>query len=55
MTDAEIFWGVVFDDNADNEVKVTVIATGIGSNGDGLKVVRKDLQQDIQKIDETLR
>jgi cell division protein FtsZ len=44
--DAEIFWGVVFDDNADNEVKVTVIATGIGSNGDGLKVVRKELQQD---------
>jgi len=48
-TDAEIFWGVVFDDNADNEIKVTVIATGIGGNGDGLKVVRKDLHQDIQQ------
>jgi cell division protein FtsZ len=48
-TDAEIFWGVVFDDNADNEIKVTVIATGIGGNGDGLKFVRKDLHQDIQK------
>ena len=31
--DAEIFWGVVFDDNVDSEVKVTVIATGINSNG----------------------
>jgi cell division protein FtsZ len=27
--DAEIFWGVVFDDNLEDEVHVTVIATGI--------------------------
>ena len=27
--DAEIFWGVVFDDNMGDEIQVTVIATGI--------------------------
>jgi cell division protein FtsZ len=27
--DAEIFWGVVFDDSLDDEVQITVIATGI--------------------------
>jgi len=27
--DAEIFWGVVFDDNMGDEVQITVIATGI--------------------------
>lgn len=32
--DAEIFWGVVFDDALDDEVHVTVIATGI-DNGAG--------------------
>jgi len=33
--DAEIFWGVVFDDNLEDEVHVTVIATGI-DNGVGI-------------------
>ncbi|MGD2124830.1 MAG: cell division protein FtsZ [Desulfobacteraceae bacterium] len=28
-TDAEIFWGMVFDDNMGDEVQITVIATGI--------------------------
>ncbi|MFO7739217.1 MAG: cell division protein FtsZ [Desulfatiglandaceae bacterium] len=28
-SDAEIFWGVVFDDSLDDEVQITVIATGI--------------------------
>jgi cell division protein FtsZ len=28
-TDAEIFWGVVFDDTLGNEIQITVIATGI--------------------------
>ncbi|HBF42086.1 MAG TPA: cell division protein FtsZ [Desulfobacteraceae bacterium] len=31
--DADIFWGVALDDAMDNEVQVTVIATGIESNG----------------------
>ena len=33
--DAEIFWGVVFDDTLEDEVHVTVIATGI-DNGAGI-------------------
>jgi cell division protein FtsZ len=33
--DAEIFWGVVFDDNLEDEVHITVIATGI-DNGTGI-------------------
>jgi cell division protein FtsZ len=32
--EAEIFWGVVFDDDMKDEVRVTVIATGIGCKGD---------------------
>ncbi len=31
--DAEIFWGIVFDDEMEDEVQVTVIATGIDGNG----------------------
>ena len=34
--DAEIIWGAVFDDSLDNEMSVTVIATGIGDNSDVL-------------------
>lgn len=44
---AEIFWGVVFDDNAGSEVQVTVIATGIDSYGDSRRVSRKDLRKDM--------
>ena len=44
---AEIFWGVVFDDNADNEVRVTVIATGIDSNGDGIRIVEKPSEKEL--------
>ena len=33
--DADIFWGVVFDDNLEDEVHITVIATGI-DNGTGV-------------------
>ncbi len=32
--DAEIFWGVVFDDSCGDEVQVTVIATGTDKGGD---------------------
>ena len=31
--DAEIFWGVVFDDSMEDEVQMTVIATGIDGKG----------------------
>jgi cell division protein FtsZ len=33
--DAEIFWGVVLDDGLNDDVQVTVIATGIDNNGNG--------------------
>ncbi|MBW1902983.1 MAG: cell division protein FtsZ, partial [Deltaproteobacteria bacterium] len=45
---AEIFWGVVFDDNADNEINVTVIATGINSNGDGRRHAGKNLHEELE-------
>jgi len=45
---AEIFWGVVFDDNAGSEVQVTVIATGIDSYGSSSRrVSRKDLKENM--------
>ncbi|MBN2032161.1 MAG: cell division protein FtsZ [Deltaproteobacteria bacterium] len=37
--DAEIFWGVVFDENLGNEIQITVIATGIDKDYQN-KVVR---------------
>ncbi len=44
---AEIFWGVVFDDNSDGEVQVTVIATGIDGNGSSRRLIRRDLKEDM--------
>ena len=34
--DAEIFWGVVFDDAFDDKVQITVIATGIDNGAGGM-------------------
>jgi len=31
---AEIIWGMVFDDSMEDEIRITVIATGIGGKGD---------------------
>ena len=31
--DANIFWGVAFDESFDDEMQITVIATGFDSNG----------------------
>lgn len=42
--DAEIFWGVVFDDNTENEIRVTVIATGINS-AYGTPIISRDKRQ----------
>lgn len=42
--DAEIFWGVVLDDNLEDEVQVTVIATGIDTNG------KKDVNRNIKQL-----
>ncbi len=41
--DAEIFWGVVFDNEADSEVRITVIATGINSRENDAGITRKKL------------
>ena len=38
--DAEIFWGVVFDDSMEDEIQVTVIATGIDKETHRTNVVR---------------
>ncbi|MDP6178923.1 MAG: cell division protein FtsZ [Desulfatiglandales bacterium] len=38
--DAEIFWGVVFDESMGEEIQITVIATGIEKNQYQQKVVR---------------
>lgn len=39
--DAEIFWGQIFDDSLGDELRVTVIATGIGSSMDTRVSVNK--------------
>jgi cell division protein FtsZ len=41
--DAEIFWGVVLDDAMEEEVQVTVIATGIDSESSGKVVNLRDV------------
>ena len=44
--DAEIFWGVVFDDNMGDEVQITVIATGIDQEHYGKVVRLRDITPD---------
>ncbi len=44
--DAEIFWGVVFDDNMGDEVQITVIATGIDQEHYGKVVRLRDVTPD---------
>ncbi len=48
--DAEIFWGVVFDDTVEDEVKVTVIATGIDSNNECMVTRYRDVHDNVVKI-----
>jgi cell division protein FtsZ len=44
LTDAEeVFWGMVYDENMGDELRVTVIATGIDAQSEGLTVI--DTQQ----------
>jgi cell division protein FtsZ len=49
--DAEIFWGVVFDDTADNEVRVTIIATGIDDNGNAISNLRGNIPRKVSRDD----
>ena len=46
---AEIFWGVVFDDNADNEITVTVIATGIDSENNSRRNAGEVLNEEPER------
>ncbi len=41
--DAEIIWGMVFDDNMDDEMRITVIATGIGGSRERKVINLRDL------------
>ena len=41
--DAEIIWGMVFDDKMDDEMRITIIATGIGGNRDKKVINIRDL------------
>jgi cell division protein FtsZ len=48
--DAEIFWGVVFDDTIEDEVRVTVIATGIDGETDVYDRIYRDEYRNVVKI-----
>jgi len=55
--DAEIIWGMVFDDNMDDKIRITAIATGIGRNRDrDRKVINiRDLSPEETNEDWTIR
>jgi len=54
--DAEIFWGVVFDDNMGDEIQITVIATGIDKEEPQGKIVRlRDVTPDEAQDSWTVR
>ncbi|MBW1689577.1 MAG: cell division protein FtsZ [Deltaproteobacteria bacterium] len=44
--DAEIIWGMVFDDSMAEELRITVIATGIGGGRDGKVVNLREISPD---------
>jgi cell division protein FtsZ len=48
--DAEIFWGVVLDDVMDDEVRVTVIATGIDGESDARDRIYGEEYRNVVKI-----
>jgi cell division protein FtsZ len=47
--DAEIFWGVVFDDNSNGDIKITVIATGINNEENIRKSNMERLSKEARK------
>jgi cell division protein FtsZ len=49
--DADIIWGAVLDDSIDNELRVTVIATGIGTKEEEDKVRTSGKVRDITQAD----
>ncbi|MBW1860858.1 MAG: cell division protein FtsZ [Deltaproteobacteria bacterium] len=54
-TDAEIFWGVVFDENMENEIQITVIATGIDRDKISKVVKLRDVTAEDVEHDWTVR
>jgi cell division protein FtsZ len=52
---AEIIWGVVFDDNMDDVIRITVIATGISNNKDRNVINLRDVSPDEMGQDWTVR
>ncbi len=47
--EAEIFWGTSVDDSLGDEIRVTVIATGIGSEAEACRTKDKDKDKDRDK------
>jgi len=54
-TDAEIFWGVVFDENMKDEIQITVIATGIDKDKISKVVKLRDVTAEDVEHDWTVR
>ena len=52
---AEIIWGMVFDDNMDDVIRITVIATGINNNKDRNVINLRDVSPDEMGQDWTVR
>ncbi len=52
---AEIIWGMVFDDNMDDVIRITVIATGISNNKDRSVINLRDVSPDEMGQDWTVR
>ncbi len=53
--EAEIIWGVVFDENLDDEIRVTVIATGIDGQRDKKLVNLRDMNPEEAEEDWIVR
>jgi hypothetical protein len=51
--DADIIWGTVLDDNIENELRVTVIATGIGTKEEEDVIRTSGKVRDITQADLT--
>ena len=54
-SDAEIFWGVVFDDTMGNDIQITVIATGIDKDHHSKVVRLRDVTPEDAKDSWTVR
>jgi len=52
---AEIIWGVVFDENMDDVIRITVIATGISNNKDRNVINLRDVSPEEMGQDWTVR